>query len=117
MASRKTHILSGTLLWAIAFIIYYFVGGKYFEVSLQREGLWIVLSLLTCQLGAQMPDYDVLWQTIMPHRHFMSHSIVFPMVVSIPIIFVKPDTLIYVPLYAFCRPGGDGFVRRAATEH
>ena len=98
MASRKVHIAGGTALWVILFTTYYFVVE---QISLQQNGMWIMMTFLLVQLGAQMPDYDIIWNKIFPHRNIITHSIILPSLVCIPITFITTETMIYLPLYGF----------------
>ena len=99
MSSRKVHIIGATAVWLVAFLIYYFVGGLYIEISLQKNAMWIMASFLLSQLGGQMADYDVIWRRAFPHRNILTHSIFIPAAICLPIIWINTETMILLPLY------------------
>ena len=114
MASRKTHLFGGTLFWGLAIGIFYALDLKTSFIDLGLSGtipdlefhsLWIVLSFMACHFGAQLPDYDLLWDKILPHRNVITHSFFLPLVISIPIFFVQESTQFLVPIYAFYHIG------------
>jgi len=98
MASRKVHIVGASILWLIMFIIYYFTVE---QLSLQNNAMWIMMTFLLVQLGAQVPDYDIIWNKVLPHRNILTHSIFLPSLVCIPIAFITTETMAYLPLYGF----------------
>jgi len=101
MASRKQHIAGATVLWLIGFLVYYFVGGLYIEISLQKNAMWIMMSFLLAQLGGQMSDYDVIWRKAFPHRNILTHSFFIPLLVCLPIIWITAETTNLLPLFSF----------------
>jgi len=113
MASRRMHLFAGTLFWGIFIGIFYaldYTGFIDLELSggltnLEFHSLWIVLSFMVTHFGAQLPDYDLLWDKILPHRNIVTHSVLLPVIVCIPLYTinyaVKPETILLVPIYAF----------------
>ena len=109
MASRKMHLFAGTLFWGIFIGIFYaldYIGFIDLGLSgsltnLEFHSLWIVLSFMVTHFGAQLPDYDVIWNKILPHRNIVTHSVLLPIIVCIPLYAVKPETNFLVPIYAF----------------
>jgi hypothetical protein len=105
MSSKKVHLGGGLFLWLVAFLIYYFVGGLHVEISLQQNALWIGLSIWMAAIGALMPDWDLLWQRVVPHRHIITHSIITPLILCSPLFALiapslREDGAIFLPLYA-----------------
>jgi len=80
-----------------------YAGVKFNELSLSgiNHSMWIVISFLACQAGAIMPDYDIIWKKIMPHRFLLTHSIILPGILCIPLVTVEERTTFLVPVYAF----------------
>lgn len=100
MANRKQHIAGATAFWLVLFLLYYFVGGMFIDISLQQNAMWIMLSLLMAQMGAQMPDYDVIWQRAFPHRNILTHSLILPGLISIVIVWINDESVILLPLFS-----------------
>jgi len=117
MANRKTHLLGGTLFWGIFIGIFYALdlmtnlidwGGSSIIDGLELHAIWIVISFMACHFGAQLPDYDLLWKKILPHRNVITHSFFLPLVLSIPLFFLADMGevgLFLVPIYAFYHIG------------
>ncbi|TET80537.1 MAG: hypothetical protein E3J43_02080, partial [Candidatus Heimdallarchaeota archaeon] len=69
MASRRMHLFAGTLFWGIFIGIFYaldYIGFIDLGLSgsltnLEFHSLWIVLSFMVTHFGAQLPDYDIIW--------------------------------------------------------
>jgi hypothetical protein len=109
MASRKMHLVAGTLFWGIFLGIFYaldFIGFIDLNLAVGLEGLqlhsiWIVLSFMTAHFGAQLPDYDIIWKKALPHRNILTHSVILPAIVCIPLYTVNDATNFLVPIYAF----------------
>lgn len=95
--NRKSHIVGGFVTWSIALLISYFI----FDLPMKTNSMWILLSLFICQFGSQMPDYDVIWKKILPHRNIITHSFFLPAISVLPIYFVVDSTNMLLPLYAF----------------
>jgi len=105
MSSRKVHLSTALGLWLVAFLIYYFVGGLYVEISLQQNALWIGLSIWMSALGGILPDWDLLWQRIVPHRHILTHTIITPLIICSPLFALIAPSLreggmVFLPLYS-----------------
>ncbi len=110
LASRRIHLFAGTLFWAVFLGIFYVLDLKTTWIDLGLTGdlsdlefhaLWIVLSFMTTHFGAQLPDYDLIWERILPHRNVLTHSIFLPILICLPLIGVTPATKFLVPIYAF----------------
>ena len=97
LTNRKNHIIGGTLFWVITLIVYLFIE----NVSVDSDIMWIVLSLPIAQIGALLPDYDLLSTKFLVHRNVFTHSIILPALITLPIYFVRDDTNTLLPLYAF----------------
>jgi membrane-bound metal-dependent hydrolase YbcI (DUF457 family) len=97
LTSRKNHIIGGTVFWVIILLVYFFVG----DISAHKDAMWVVLSLLMVQIGAILPDYDLLSNKFLPHRNILTHSIFLPALLTLPIYFVRDETNTLLPLYAF----------------
>ena len=97
MTNRKNHIIGGTIFWVIILLVYFFVG----NVSTHKDAMWVVMSLLVVQIGAMLPDYDLLSNKFLPHRNIFTHSIILPTLLTLPIYFIRDETNTLLPLYAF----------------
>lgn len=97
----KNHLIAATILWAILFAAYWYVS----SISLQRNALWVVLSLLLTQFGALMPDWDLMYEKFIPHRNILTHSAFLPVIMCMAIYFVNDATAMMLPLYAFFLAG------------
>ena len=105
MSSRKVHLSVALGVWFVAFLIYYFVGGMYQDISLQQNALWIGLSIWMAAIGGIAPDWDLLWQKFIPHRNILTHTIITPLVACSPLFaLIKPSVrengIIFLPLFA-----------------
>ena len=75
------HLFGGTLFWGVFLGIFYAldVNTNWIDIGFISgggfHGLWIVLSFMVTHFGAQLPDYDLLWDKILPHRNVITHSI------------------------------------------
>ena len=69
--------------------------------DLEFHGIWIVLSFMVTHFGAQLPDYDLIWEKLLPHRNIITHSVFLPLLICIPLYFVSAATKFLVPIYAF----------------
>ena len=109
MASRKMHIFAGTLFWGIFLGIFYaldFVGFIDLQLAgdlagLELHSIWIVLSFMATHFGAQLPDYDIIWKKILPHRNIVTHSLLLPAIICIPLYTVNTYSNFLIPIYAF----------------
>jgi len=104
------HLFAGTLFWGIFLGIFYALdlmttwidlGLSAGLDGLELHSLWIVLSFIACHFGAQLPDYDLIWEKILPHRNVVTHSFFLPLVICTPIFFVSFETKFLVPIFAF----------------
>lgn len=105
MSSRKVHLGGALTLWLIAFLTYYFIGGMYIDISLQKNALWIGLSIWMAAMGGIMPDWDLLWQKVIPHRNILTHTIITPLLICSPLFALIAPSLreggiVFLPLYA-----------------
>ncbi len=95
---RKNHLIGGFTSWVITIVILLLL-----EKDLVTGGwdnsLWIVLSLLACLIGAEIPDFDIIWKGVFHHRHFFTHSIILPGLLSITVINVTSRTNFLLPVY------------------
>lgn len=106
MSSRKVHLTIALGLWLVAFLIYYFVGGMFIDISLQQNALWIGLSIWMSALGGLLPDWDLLWQHTIPHRNILTHTILTPVIICSPLFtLISPNLreygIVFLPLYAY----------------
>ena len=94
MASRRTHLFAGTLFWVVFLGIFYALDyyAGWIDLGLTGDltdfefhGIWIVLSFMVTHFGAQLPDYDLIWEKFLPHRNIITHSIFLPLIVCIPL--------------------------------
>jgi len=85
---RKSHILGGFILWIVAMVIYIWINYSDFEPWSWVNIMWIVISLFSCLLGAEMADYDILWKSVLHHRHIITHSFILPGILCIPVFAV-----------------------------
>jgi len=95
--NRKGHIIGSVIFWTVIMILVYFLA----DIPLKENAMWIMLSFFVCQFGAQLPDYDLLWKKVLPHRNILTHSVFLPALVSMPTYFVIDETNMLLPLYAF----------------
>ena len=113
MANRKIHLIVATLFWGAFIGVFYAVALNTAFINLgtldilKYNSLWIVLSFIACHFGAQLPDYDLLWDKLLPHRNVITHSLLLPLIISLPIFFVyeHPEFIFLVPIYAFYQIG------------
>ncbi|MEE9410224.1 MAG: hypothetical protein V3V41_04790 [Candidatus Heimdallarchaeota archaeon] len=98
---RKGHLIGATFSWAVAISVYY-VLAKFTAVTdfASRHGMWIVLSFLACHFGAQLPDYDVIWKKLLPHRNVVTHSLFLPLLICLPIFFITDEMIFLTPIFA-----------------
>ncbi len=107
MANRRMHLFAGTLFWGISIGIFFALDLKtsYINLGLNDNltlhSMWIILSFIATHFGAQLPDYDLLWDKILPHRNIITHSVFLPIIICLPIIWVQPETKFLVPIFAF----------------
>lgn len=109
MASRRVHLFGGTLFWVFFLGIFYFLDmNNWIDLGLtggledlEFHGIWIVLSFMVTHFGAQLPDYDLIWDKLLPHRNIITHSVFLPLLICIPLYFVSAATKFLVPIYAF----------------
>jgi len=116
LANRKIHLIGGTLFWG-AFLGIFYALERYTNLinleittlsGLEVHSVWIVLSFMACHFGAQLPDYDLLWDKFLPHRNVITHSFFLPLVISIPLFFIRnmgEVVFFLVPIYAFYHIG------------
>ena len=97
---RKGHLIGATLFWAVAIAVYYILGNYTALYFTEKHSIWIILSFLTCHFGAQLPDYDIIWKKILPHRNVITHSFFLPVLICLPLIFVNTQTKFLVPIFA-----------------
>ncbi len=96
--NRKSHIIGGFVIWAFGMLLLIWQR-KPLVTSGTDNVLWIVLSLLTCLLGAEMADFDLLWKSFLRHRNILTHSIILPGILIIPVFFVQDRTNFLLPAY------------------
>ena len=110
MASRRVHLFGGTIFWAFFLGIFYVLDiyWNFIDLGLsggltdfEKHSMWIILSFMVTHFGAQLPDYDLIWAKVLPHRNILTHSIFLPLVICLPLFWVKPETEFLVPIYAF----------------
>jgi hypothetical protein len=107
LASRRIHLFGGTLFWGVFLGIFYAldVNTNLIDINFINSGgfhgLWIVLSFMVTHFGAQLPDYDLIWDKVLPHRNVLTHSVFLPLLLCIPLYWVNSSTLFLVPIYAF----------------
>lgn len=97
---RKGHLIGATLFWAVSIAVYYILGNYTPLYFTEKHSIWIVLSLLACHFGAQLPDYDIIWQKFLPHRNVITHSFFLPLLICLPLFFVTSETKFLVPIFA-----------------
>jgi len=97
MMDRRGHIVGGTIVWGIVLFIYMFVG----DINANKDAMWVIMSLIVVQAGAVLPDYDLLSKKFLPHRNVITHSFFLPALLTIPIYFVRDETNVLLPLFAF----------------
>lgn len=96
--NRKSHIIGGFITWIIAMSIYTWLNIDDIKTG-YHNAMWIVISLLTCLLGAEMADYDLLWKSFLQHRHIFTHSIILPALISLPVFAVTTETNFLLPAF------------------
>ena len=101
---RKGHLLGATLAWVITIVLYYFFSGIDFTIIGVKYSVWMILSFFACHFGAQLPDYDILWKKILPHRNVLTHSFILPILFTLPVILTRTDLtdemVFLVPIFA-----------------
>jgi len=99
--NRKGHLIGGTLFWGVAISLYY-VLAKFTLVTdfASKHGMWIVLSFLACHFGAQLPDYDIIWKKLLPHRNVVTHSFFLPLLICLPIFWITNPMIFLTPIFA-----------------
>ncbi|MHA1303051.1 MAG: metal-dependent hydrolase [Candidatus Heimdallarchaeaceae archaeon] len=95
--NRKNHLIGGFSVWIITIFILYFIERGFFNGW--DNALWIVISLLCCLIGAELPDFDIIWKDVLHHRHFLTHSIILPGLLSLTVIAVSNRTNFLLPVY------------------
>lgn len=96
--NRKSHIIGGFVSWVIAMGIYIWLNIDDIKTGWYNS-MWILISLLTCLLGAEMSDYDLLWKSFLQHRHIFTHSIMIPVLIVLPVFTVTTETNFLLPAF------------------
>ncbi|UJG39718.1 MAG: hypothetical protein K9W45_07560 [Candidatus Heimdallarchaeum aukensis] len=97
--NRKNHIIGGFFFWVVTIIILYFVEKDLF--ASWDNSLWIVISALICIIGAEFPDFDIIWKEVFHHRYFLTHSAILPAILTLPVIAVSERTNFLLPVFGF----------------
>jgi hypothetical protein len=102
--NRKGHLLGATSAWTVTIVLYYFFSGIDFASIDVKHSVWMILSFFACHFGAQLPDYDVLWKKILPHRNVITHSFILPILFTLPVYLTRTDLIgdfvFLVPIFA-----------------
>ena len=80
MANRTAHVTIGVILGGAYIPIDFILINQTFGEGLKDIWLYFVIALLLAILGAEGPDFDVLY-SFMSHRDLISHSAFYPGVV------------------------------------
>ncbi len=97
--NRSMHLIGCFVFWLIALIGYFYSKNDFPGWS---DSLWIISSFLMAIVGAELPDFDLEIKKFFPHRSAFTHSILFPGLLSLPLIFHRniESVQVLVPVYS-----------------